>query len=143
MGILDRCHGNASNFILLNLFLFSYIKESWKEFSFRLNVTRKTLREIIYVLYFLSACLNALYSKKEIAIFSSAKSNSIVEQNVRKIRETVQGLKVIYNEVSHNVSATVENFKCTYSHLIPDFDIYAVIRELFTVIFIGLPVSCE
>ena len=46
-----------------------------------------------------------------------SKSSSIVEQNVRKIREAVQGLKVIYNEVSHNVSATVENFKFVIDYL--------------------------
>ncbi|XP_043257704.1 MICOS complex subunit MIC27 isoform X2 [Colletes gigas] len=42
---------------------------------------------------------------------------SIVEENIRKARQSVQGLKVVYDDVSHNVSLAVENFNFVIDYL--------------------------
>ncbi|XP_017753553.1 PREDICTED: MICOS complex subunit MIC27-like [Eufriesea mexicana] len=42
---------------------------------------------------------------------------SIVEENIRKVRQTVQKLKLISDTVSHNVSNAFENFKFVVDYL--------------------------
>ncbi|XP_054013905.1 MICOS complex subunit MIC27 [Hylaeus anthracinus] len=42
---------------------------------------------------------------------------SVVEENIRKARKSVQGLKVMYDNVSNNVSATVDSFKFVVDYL--------------------------
>ncbi|XP_076622235.1 MICOS complex subunit 26/27 [Colletes latitarsis] len=42
---------------------------------------------------------------------------SIVEENVRKVRQSVQGLKVVYDKISDSVSSSVENFNFLIDYL--------------------------
>lgn len=45
-------------------------------------------------------------------IFHSIAYPSIIEENIRKVRHSVEDLTVIYHKLSHNVSSTIDNAKC-------------------------------
>ncbi|KZC13917.1 hypothetical protein WN55_06276 [Dufourea novaeangliae] len=42
---------------------------------------------------------------------------SVVEENIRKVRKSIQGLKVIFDGLSQNVSSSINNFKFIIDYL--------------------------
>lgn len=54
-----------------------------------------------------------LYYKKFLILYS-IEYPSIVEENIRKVRQTIQEVKVTFNNISYNVTSTVDQFRCMY-----------------------------
>ena len=58
-------------------------------------------------------------------IFYSIEYPSIVEENIRKVRQTVREIKVTLDKVSHDVSSTFENLKCMHLCVVQSLEIHS------------------